>query len=234
MLQPEDFFDLSSFRYGDLFDHTEYVWDTLKRRDAYIQEIIKPSLLGNISQQAIIRGEVSIGKGSTIEAGAMIIGPTIIGENTLIRHGAYIRGNVIVGNSCIIGHATEVKGTIVLNDTELSHFNYVGDSIIGSNVLLGAGAKTANVKITGGNISVTIGGEEYDTELVKFGAIVGDGVHVGCNCVLNPGTMVGKRTGVYANISLRGYYPGNHIIKLKQSHQCSKRSSQSTHSESRN
>jgi len=216
MLQTEDFFDLSSFKYKELFNNLEYVWDVLKKRDAYIQKALKPRLLTKISERVIIEGNVSIGKGSVIEPGAMIIGPTIIGENTLIRQGAYVRANVIIGNNCIIGHASEVKGTIILNNTELSHFNYVGDSLIGSNVLLGAGVKTANVKITGDTIRVTIGGKEYETELVKFGAIVGDEVQVGCNSVFNPGTLVEKRTRIYSNVSLRGYYRGNHIVKLKQ------------------
>jgi len=216
MFHPEDFFDLSRFNYADIFNGIEYVWDALKKRATYIQKVPKPGLLGKISEKAITEGEVSIGKGSIVEPGAMIIGPAIIGENTLIRQGAYIRANVIVGDNCIIGHASEVKGTIILNNTELSHFNYVGDSIIGSNVLLGAGVKTANVKITGGTIRVTIGGKEYNTELIKFGAIVGDEVQVGCNSVFNPGTLVGKKTRVYSNVSLRGYYPGNHIVKLKQ------------------
>lgn len=216
MLRPEDFFDFSRFKYADIFNGMEYVWGVLKKQATYIQKILKPRLLGKISEKAIIEGDVSIGKGSIVEPGAMIIGPTIIGENTLIRQGAYIRANVIVGDNCIIGHASEVKGTIILNNTELSHFNYVGDSIIGSNVLLGAGVKTANVKITGGTIRVTIDGKEYNTELVKFGAIVGDEVQVGCNSVFNPGTLVGKKTRVYSNVSLRGYCPGNHIVKLKQ------------------
>ncbi len=216
MLQAEDFFDLSSLRDKELFSNVEYVWDVLKKRDAYIQEVLEPRLLGKISERAIIEGEVSIGKGSVVEPGVMIVGPAIIGENTLIRQGAYVRGNVIIGNNCIIGHASEVKGTIILNNTELSHFNYVGDSIIGSDVLLGAGVKTANVKITGGRIMVTIGDKNFETELVKFGGIVGDKVQVGCNSVLNPGTLVGKRTLVYSNVSLRGYYPGKQIIKLKQ------------------
>ena len=216
MLQVEDFFDLSSFRDKGLFSNVEYVWDVLKKRDAYIQKVLKPRLLGKISERAIIEGEVSIGKGSVIEPGAMIVGPAIIGENTLVRQGAYVRGNVIIGNNCIIGHASEVKGTIILNNTELSHFNYVGDSIIGSDVLLGAGVRTANVKITGGTIRVTIGDKNYETELVKFGGIVGDKVQLGCNSVFNPGTLVGKRTLVYSNVSLRGYYHGNQIVKLKQ------------------
>lgn len=216
MLQSEDFFDLSLFKYKDLFDNIKYVWDVLKRRNAYIRRVLKPCLLGKVMKGAIIEGSVSIETGSIVEPGVMIIGPTIIGENTLIRQGAYIRGDVIIGNNCIIGHASEVKGTIILNNTELSHFNYVGDSIIGSNVLLGAGVKTANVKITGGTIRVTVGDKKHETELIKFGAIVGDEVRVGCNSVFNPGTLVGKKTRVYSNLSLRGYYPGNHIVKLKQ------------------
>lgn len=217
MLQPKDFFDLFSFEYKELLsNNVKYVWDILKRRDAFIRRVLKPCLLGKVMKGAIIEGDVSIETGSIVEPGAMIVGPTIIGENTLIRQGAYIRANVIVGDNCIIGHASEVKGTIILNNTELSHFDYVGDSIIGSNVLIGAGVKTANVKITGGALRVTVGGKKYETELVKFGAIVGDEVRVGCNSVFNPGVLVGKRTRIYSNVSLRGYYPANHIVKLKQ------------------
>lgn len=223
MLQVENFFDLSGCRFSELFEKVNFAWEVLKRRDAYIKEVIKPNLLGKISKRAIVEGDVSVGKGSVVEPGVMIVGPAIIGENTLIRHGAYIRGNVIIGDNCIIGHASEVKGTIILNNTELAHFNYVGDSIIGSNVLLGAGVKTANVKITGDTIEIIVEGKKYQPGLVKFGCIVGDEVHVGCNSVFNPGTLVGRRTCVYPNVSLRGYYPGNQIIKLKQNQEHRKR-----------
>ncbi len=219
MLDPQSFFDLADFRYKELFADLEYVWEVLNRRDEFIKERVVSALKGKIMPQAIIEGEVYLGEGSIVEPGAYIKGPTIIGENTLIRHGAYIRGNVLIGDNCIIGHSTEVKGSIMLNHSRAPHFAYVGDSVLGNEVNLGAGTRLSNVKVTKRNIKLFINGREYDTRLTKFGAIIGDRVQTGCNTVTNPGTLIGRETIVYANISLRGYYPPHRIVKLKQDHQ---------------
>lgn len=160
---------------------------------------------------------ISIGNGTVVEPGALIKGPAIIGANTEIRQGAYIRGNVIVGDGCVVGHTTEVKDSIMLNGAKAGHFAYIGDSILGR-VNLGAGTKLANlkIKVSGPTVRVNISGKWYDTGLRKFGAILGDGVETGCNAVLNPGAILGKGTLVYANASLRGYYPPRSIVKLRQ------------------
>jgi NDP-sugar pyrophosphorylase family protein len=156
---------------------------------------------------------IFIGPGSVVEPGVVIKGPTYIGANCEIRHGAYIRGSVLLGNGSIVGHATEVKNSIFLDGAHAPHFAYVGDSILGNRVNLGAGTRLANVKLNRAHVVVKVADNSYDTGLRKFGAVVGDGVQTGCNAVLNPGTLLGPGCMVYALTLLRGYYPANTIIK---------------------
>ncbi len=156
---------------------------------------------------------ISVGEGTVVEPGALINGPAIIGNNTEVRQGAYIRGNCLVGDRCVVGHTTEMKGSIMLNDAKAGHFAYIGDSILGSNVNLGAGTKLANLKLSGSEIKLTAGGKNYNTGLRKFGAILGDDVQTGCNTVTNPGAVLGKGCLVYPNTSVQGiYYPEQSVI----------------------
>ncbi len=150
---------------------------------------------------------ISIGDGSVVEPGAFIKGPTIIGRNTEIRQGAYIRGNCLVGDRCVVGHTTEMKSAVLLNNAKAGHFAYIGDSVLGNNVNLGAGTKIANLKIIDSDIFLKFKGKIYRTGLRKFGAILGDGVQTGCNSVTSPGTLIGKESLVYPNIHVQsGYY----------------------------
>lgn len=135
---------------------------------------------------------IVIAPGCVVEPGALIQGPTIIGANTEIRHGAYVRGGCLLGSRCVVGHTTEIKGSIMLNDAKAGHFAYLGDSILGHAVNLGAGTKLANLKLKGGTVCVPTGSGRVDTGLGKFGAVLGDGVQIGCNAVTNPGTLLGK------------------------------------------
>ncbi len=146
----------------------------------------------------------------------MIKGPTIIGENCEIRQACYIRGNVILGNEAVAGHCTELKGVVMLNKAKAPHFNYVGDSILGYDVNLGAGTICSNLKVTWEKVAVKVNGREYQTGMLKLGAIVGDNAETGCNTVLNPGTLLGKRSLTYPCSSLRGYYPPDSIVKIRQ------------------
>lgn len=157
---------------------------------------------------------ISIGDGTVIEPGALIKGPTIIGKNTEIRQGAYIRGNCLISDRCVVGHTTEMKNAIMLNNAKAGHFAYIGDSILGNNVNLGAGTKLANLKIVGSEVNLKIKDRTYKTGLRKFGAILGDGVETGCNSVINPGVLLGKTSIVYPNINVKGgYYPERSVIK---------------------
>jgi bifunctional N-acetylglucosamine-1-phosphate-uridyltransferase/glucosamine-1-phosphate-acetyltransferase GlmU-like protein len=159
---------------------------------------------------------ISIGRGTIVEPGALINGPTIIGDHTEVRQGAYLRGNCLIGNRCVVGHTTEVKNAIMLNDAKAGHFVYIGDSILGNSVNLGAGTKLANLKIIDAQVLLSIEGKIYKTGLRKFGAIIGDSAQTGCNSVTNPGTLLGKGSIVYPCINVPGgYYPAKSIIDAK-------------------
>ncbi len=233
MLRPEDYFDLEDFEFRGVFKNCEYVWDALRNVGRFALEYImsidgESNIRGTVMDGAYIddRDAVVIGEGTVVEPGAFIMGPAIIGSNCQIRNGAYIRGDVIVGNNCIVGHASELKNCIMLDTAQCPHFAYVGDSVLGRRVNLGAGTRLSNVPVLSfkdeasgkrPTIKINIEGKEYDTGLVKFGAIVGDGCQTGCNTVTNPGCLLAPNTLVYANVSLRkGYYPPNRIIKLRQ------------------
>ena len=144
---------------------------------------------------------------------ASISGPCIIDEDAEIRHCAFIRGNAIVGKEAVVGNSTELKNVILFDKVQVPHYNYVGDSILGYKAHLGAGAITSNVKSDKTNVSILMGTEKYNTNLRKFGAILGDCVEVGCGTVLNPGSVVGKNTNIYPLSSVRGYVAENSIYK---------------------
>ncbi len=216
MLRPSDFFELGSYAHRSLFDGVQYVWDALKNLNAYLEQHLQPVNLAEVHPTAVIEGQVMIGEGTVIEPGVMIKGPVIIGKNCQIRQGAYIRENCLIGDHCVVGHTSELKGTIMLDHSQAPHFAYVGDSILGYKVNLGAGTKLSNFKITRDHVHLTIDGVVYDTGLRKLGAILGDNVQLGCNCVTAPGTLVGRDTLVYSLVSPRGYYPPNSVVKLRQ------------------
>lgn len=203
---PEQFFDLKSFSHRALFDHCEDIWEPLTR----IQSFLKDTVLGRIEVDIppgvyLDHPElISIGKGTLIEPGAYIRGPCLIGQNCVIRHGAYIRGDLITGDECVIGHATEVKHCIFLNRVRAGHFAYLGDSILGHDVNLGAGTKCANLRLDGGEIALRFEGRRYGTGMRKLGAIIGDGGQTGCNAVTNPGTLFGPGVVCYPCVNVGG------------------------------
>ena len=161
----------------------------------------------------LFNDQIIIGPGTTVEPGAFIKGPAIIGSHSEIRQGAYIRGDCLVGNGCVVGHTTEMKGSIMLDGAKAAHFAYVGDSILGKDVNLGAGTKLANLKMIAGSIIVTADKKRYDTGRRKLGAILGDHTETGCNSVTSPGTLMGPSSIVYPGVSVPGgYYPGRTII----------------------
>ncbi len=159
---------------------------------------------------------ISIGKGSVIEPGALIKGPTIIGNHTEVRQGAYVRGSCLVGDRCVVGHTTEMKSAVMLNDAKAGHFAYIGDSILGNDVNLGAGTKLANLKMIDPEVKLRIEGKIYKTGLRKFGAIMGDSCETGCNSVTSPGILLGKESIVYPNVNVRGgYYADRSVVSTR-------------------
>ncbi len=164
---------------------------------------------------AVILGRnIRLGKGVLIEPGAMIKAPAIIGDYSEIRQGAYLRGHCLVGERCVVGHTTEMKHSILLNDAKAGHFAYLGDTILGNNVNLGAGTKCANLRFFSGNVQICAEGETVDTGLRKFGAILGDQVQTGCNAVISPGTLIGPESLLLPNTTARsGLYLRKSVIR---------------------
>jgi NDP-sugar pyrophosphorylase family protein len=213
MYKPEDLFDLSQTEHAAIFDGCEYAWDALKKLKAYLSANLRPALHHKSDGPSHIGPNVFIGEGTIVEAGAMIKGPAIIGRNCQIRHNAYLREDVIVGDNCVVGNACELKSVLLFNNVQVPHFNYVGDSILGHKVHLGAGVKVSNVKIVPGNVTVEKDGIPFDTGLRKFGVLLGDKTDIGCNSVLNPGSIIGRGSMIYPNVSWRGILPANMIVK---------------------
>ena len=176
--------------------------------------------MGNTLSEDIFekKGEdIWIAKSATIAETASITGPCIIDEGATLRPGAFVRGNVIVGKKTTVGNSTELKNVILFDEVEVPHYNYVGDSVLGYKAHMGAGAITSNVKNDKTNVVVKAGDTKIETGLRKFGAILGDWVQVGCNCVLNPGSVIGAKTNIYPLNSVRGFVPGEMIYKEKDS-----------------
>lgn len=219
---PHEFFaDLADFPHAVLFRPDAPVWAALGERfDAYLASfrgwMQNPGLPAGVN---LLEGPIVLGAGCRIEPGVVLRGPMIIGDGCEIRTGAYLRGNVVLGNRCVVGAHSELKRAILLEGAHAPHQNYVGDSILGRGVNLGAGTILSNVKNIGREVSFAHDGETVHTGLRKFGAILGDRCRTGCNTVLNPGVLMGPGCVTYPNVALRsGYYPAGTLIKLRQQH----------------
>lgn len=215
MFKPSDLFDLGQTDHAALFEGCAYAWEALGRIQTYLLAHLKPELRNRCDGVAFIGPRVFIGEGTVVEDGAMIKGPAIIGCNCRIRHNAYIRDEVIIGDGCVIGNACELKHSVLFNEADVPHFNYVGDSILGHAAHLGAGVKISNLKVLPGNVTVAVDGQPVDTGLRKFGALLGDRCDIGCNAVLNPGSIVGRDAIIYPCTNWRGVLPPNMIAKNK-------------------
>jgi NDP-sugar pyrophosphorylase family protein len=213
-LSPAAFFDLEGFTWRALFDEAPRAWDVLGKRLAeYLLRALKPGIAGSVHPAAVLEGDdIQIGAGTVVEPGAYIQGPCIIGDDVEVRHGAYIRGNAIVGDGCVVGHATEVKGSVFLPGAKAGHFAYVGDSVLGRDVNLGAGTKLANLRLAADEVTVRIGDQRVRTGLRKLGAILGDRVQTGCNSVTNPGTVLGPGALVHPCLAVSGFHPAGTVL----------------------
>ena len=220
MLSTNDFFEWQTTSLASLLEGATHVWDVLSHIDPWLKRQLNSFCSldtcqqGTIGPGAFVGENVILAPGSIVESGAYIKGPAYVGAHSVIRHGAYLREGSIIGEHCVVGHASEIKAAILLDGSAASHFNYVGDSILGRNCNLGAGVKLSNVKHTKTEIMIKHNDKHYHTNRVKLGAILGDGVALGCNTVCNPGTLIGPGSLVYPNASLRGIYPAHSIIKV--------------------
>ena len=215
MFKPTDLFDLAQTEHAAIFDGGEFAWEALKKIHEHLQGRLKPGLHNRCEGDAFVGLEVFIGEGTLVEDGAMIKGPAIIGRNCRIRHNAYIREDVLIGDDCVVGNSCELKNALLFNGCQVPHFSYVGDSILGHKVHLGAGVVLSNIKAFPGNVTVEVNGKPFDTGLRKFGALLGDRADVGCNAVLNPGSILGRGAVIYPAVNWRGFLPQNMIAKNK-------------------
>lgn len=207
-VRTEELFDCKNKYAADIFKNSEYPWEILPKLKDFIDNIISnsPDELEEIDEGVFVGKNVKIYPNVTIEP------PAVIGSGTQIRPGAFLRGYVFVGENCVIGNSTELKHCIILDNAQIPHYNYVGDSVLGNHSHMGAGAVCSNLKSDGKPV-VVHGEEEYETGLRKLGAILGDYADIGCGCVLNPGTVVGKNTSIYPQTAVRGVVPENCIVK---------------------
>ena len=198
----------------DIFNGVTYPWEVLPKISSFILEL--GATLSEDEYEK--RGEnVWVAKSAKVAPTAFINGPAIIGKDAEVRHCAFIRGKALIGNNCVVGNSTELKNVILFNNVQVPHYNYVGDSILGYKSHMGAGSITSNVKSDKTLVVVKdkTTGEEIETGLKKFGAMLGDFVEVGCNSVLNPGTVIGSHSNVYPLSMVRGVVPANSIYKNK-------------------
>ncbi|MCL2248213.1 MAG: UDP-N-acetylglucosamine pyrophosphorylase [Oscillospiraceae bacterium] len=188
----------------------EWPWDALKSVSDYIAKLGAGL---DLSEYTAVADDIWIHKTARVAPTAFIGARTIIGANTEVRHCAFIRGNALVGENAVVGNSTELKNVILFDSAQAPHYNYVGDSILGYKAHMGAGAITSNVKGDSSLVSVAYGNERFKTELKKFGAVLGDYAEIGCNAVLNPGTVIGKNSNVYPLSMVRGFVPAGSIYK---------------------
>ena len=223
MFAPAEFLNLEHTAHAKLFENQKYVWDALKQIASYLQFRLKPGVLGELLGKPFISNHVFVGAGTIVEQGAVLKGPAWVGENCHIRSGCYVRENVIVGDAVVMGNSCEFKNCILLDEAQVPHFNYVGDSILGHRAHLGAGVILSNVKLDHGEIVVAAPEGDIATGLTKFGAIIGDRTEIGCNAVINPGSLLGRDCLVYPGTNFRGVLPSGSIVKAPHQLQVSPR-----------
>lgn len=209
-LKTHQLYDLSHTLAKELLEACEYPWLALPKIKEFVLALGKTL---STDEYDLVGDDVWIAKSAKIAPSATICGPAIIGKNTELRTGAFIRGSVIVGCGCVVGNSCELKNAILFDSVQVPHFNYVGDSILGYKSHTGAGAITSNVKSDKTLVTVKTEDGVIETGLKKFGAMLGDFVEVGCNSVLNPGTVIGRNTNIYPLSSVRGTIPPDSIYK---------------------
>ncbi|NWG00414.1 MAG: hypothetical protein HXY19_05680 [Thermoanaerobaculaceae bacterium] len=219
---PINLFDLDGYEHAAVFSPHRPAWEALGQPlDDYLAARTEWRILTPLAAGVhVLEGPIAIGRNCRIEPGAVLRGPLVVGDGCEIRTGAYLRGGVLLGAGCVVGAHSELKRAILLDGAHAPHQNYVGDSVLGRHVNLGAGTILSNVKNMGREVSVRTGTSIFPTGRRKLGAILGDGCRTGCNTVLNPGVVMGPGCVTYPGVVLRsGYYPPRTLVKLRQSQQ---------------
>lgn len=216
MFRADDYLDLSQTSHAHLFKPGEDAWMALTRIETYLDFRLQGVARAQNVSWAYVGENVFIDEDTVIEPNAVIKGPCWIGKNCQIRSGSYIRENVIIGDGVVVGNSSEFKNCIVFNNCEVPHFNYVGDSILGHKAHLGAGVILSNVRLDRADVSVRHGEKSISTGLRKFGAIIGDHAEIGCNSVINPGSIIGRRSIIYPLTNFGGVLQPGSIVKSRQ------------------
>lgn len=211
-IEIQNLFDLDKTIAKNIFVGLKYPWEVLPKIKSFILKL--GNLLPENEYEQILEN-VWVAKTAIVAKTAYINGPAIIDKEAEIRHCAFIRGNAIVGKNTVVGNSTELKNVILFDSVQVPHYNYVGDSILGFKSHMGAGSITSNVKSDKTIVTIYVSGKNVDTNLKKMGAMIGDNVEIGCNSVLNPGTIIGRSSNIYPLSMVRGYIPANSIYKNK-------------------
>lgn len=211
-LKITDLYDLTHTRAAEYLKQFTYPWEALAGISDLVLELGKNLPADEFDHP---QEDVWIAKDTTVAPTASITGPCIIGHNTQVRPGAFIRGSALIGDNCVVGNSTEIKNVIIFDNTQVPHYNYVGDAILGFHAHMGAGSITSNVKADNKNVVVKNEGELLETGRRKVGAMLGDYADIGCGSVLNPGVVIGRHTNVYPLSCVRGVVPPNSIYKDK-------------------
>jgi NDP-sugar pyrophosphorylase family protein len=217
---PENFFDLDHELAAGLFQGLDYVWEGVAALPVYLERMLRPAILGEVEEGAWLEpGRVRLEEGSRVERGTIIRGPAIIGKNTVVRSGAYFRGHVLVGDDCVIGFGTELRQVMVLNQSKLPHQNLFFTSLVGNRVQVGGTTHTANFLLAGKEVlvRVPVNGQQqsFSTGQTLFGAVIGDDFQIGAHCLLQPGTIIGRRCRVYPQCSISGFLPADSLVRPK-------------------
>ena len=211
MYKTNELFDLEHTLAKPYLEKYEFPWTAIPEIKSIIIELIKTL---DKEEYVEIKENVWIHKTVKVFESAYIDGPTIIGKGSEVRHCAFIRGSALIGENCVIGNSCEIKNAIIFDNSEVPHFNYIGDSILGFHAHFGAGSVTSNIRSDRKDIIIKDGELQYETSLRKIGALVGDYAEIGCNAVLNPGTILGRNTMVYPTSCVRGVIDEDHIYKV--------------------
>lgn len=215
MFPATEFLDLSKTAHAPLFEGPGPVWEVLARIAAHLGARLEPGSRARVHPRAEVGPQVFLDEGTVVEAGAVIQGPAWIGRNCQIRSGCYIRANVIVGDGCVLGNSCEFKNCILFDECEVPHFNYVGDAILGHKAHLGAGVILSNVRLDRSEVFVNNGTTRIATGLRKFSAVIGDHAQIGCNSVINPGSLIGRRCLIHPLAVFAGVLPADTIWKVR-------------------
>ena len=218
MFETCEFFSLDDFSHGALWEKKDPVWMALHRLEKYLRSFFPYKKEIAIPPNVFLENadQIAIGEGTILEPGVLIQGPCILGKGCVIRHGAYLRGGVICMDRCVVGHGSEIKHSILLEGAQIAHLDYVGDSIIGKGVNLGAGVKCANLRLDRREVFVQGASGKIPTGLKKFGCVIGDRTQIGCNTVINPGTLIGPDCISYPLLTLQGTVAALTRIKGKE------------------